>query len=149
MNTSNFILSSGEIPIVQAPGLVSPTLTWEKVVSKNLGLDMVLFKNKLDMSFDIYSRETLDMLLRRAYPGILGATPPQENGADLKTTGWEASLKWRDNISDDFSYFLNLNLSDWTTEITKYENPTRAIGENPNTGNALDARASNNYYTGQ
>jgi hypothetical protein len=69
------------------------------------------------------------MLLRRIYPETLGANPPQENGADLRTKGWEVSIKWRDNIGDDLNYYVNFNLADWTSEITKYENPTGAISE--------------------
>ncbi|KQC31810.1 TonB-dependent receptor [Flagellimonas eckloniae] len=149
VGTSNNVLSSGLIPTVGAPGLVSPSLTWERVVSTNLGLDVVMFKNKLDMSFDVYTRETLDMLLRRAYPDVLGAAAPRENGADLKTQGWEASIKWRDKIGDNISYFINLNVADWTSEITKYDNPTGAIPGNPSNGNALSANASSNYYEGQ
>ena len=81
------------------------------------------------MSFDLYTRETLDMLLRRDYGDALGAPSPQENGADLKTTGWEASISWKETIGKDFSFSLNVNVSDNQAEITKYENPTGAISE--------------------
>ncbi|WP_445737136.1 SusC/RagA family TonB-linked outer membrane protein [Mariniflexile sp.] len=134
IGTSNYVLNSGEIPAVFPPGLVSSTLTWETVVSKNLGLDINLFKNKLDMSFDVYTRETKDMLLGIGLPMAIGAAPPLQNGANLKTTGWEASVTWKDNIGDDFNFSLNVNVSDNTSEITKYENLT---------GNL------NDYYVGQ
>ncbi|WP_020571551.1 SusC/RagA family TonB-linked outer membrane protein [Neolewinella persica] len=126
---SNVILNSGFSPFVRPPGLVSPSLTWERVVSKNLGLDLAFFKGKLDMNFDVYTRETLDMLLRRSYPDLLGANAPLENGADLRTQGWELNVNWRNRKSKDFSYSLGFNLSDWTSEITKYENPTGSINE--------------------
>jgi len=126
---SNFVLSSGQIPFVQMPGLVSPTLTWEEVVTKNIGLDVALFSGKFQTSFDMYTRETKDMLMRKAYPGTLGTGAPQENAADLKTQGWELSMKWRDNVGKDFTYYVDFNLSDWTSEITKYDNPTGAISE--------------------
>jgi TonB-linked SusC/RagA family outer membrane protein len=129
IGTSDNIQSSGIVPQVTAPGLVSPSLTWEKVRSKNIGLDINLFKNKIDMSFDIYTRETLDMLLRRDYGDALGAPSPQENGADLKTKGWEASVTYKDRIGKDFSFSLHVNMSDNQAEITKYENPTGAISE--------------------
>lgn len=126
---SNIILNSGFTPFVNPPGLVSPTLTWERVVSKNLGLDAAFFRGKFDFSFDVYTRETKDMLLRREYPDILGASAPLENGADLKTQGWELNVTYRNRKSTDFSYSVGFNLSDWTSEITKYENPTNSINE--------------------
>lgn len=126
---TNFPLASGKLPVVKMPGLISPDLTWETVITKNLGVDVTLFKQKLTSSFDIYSRATTDMLMRIDYPDILGTNAPLQNAADLINKGWEFSLKWRDNASKDLSYDLAFSLADWTAEITKYENPTGAIGE--------------------
>lgn len=129
VTTSNFPMSTGYIPVVLMPGLISPELTWETVITKNLGVDITLFKQKLSASFDIYTRATTDMLMRKDYPDILGTAAPFQNAADLINKGWEFSLKWRDQISSDLSYDLAFSLADWTAEITKYENSTGAIGE--------------------
>lgn len=126
---SNFVMGSGQTPFVRMPGLVSPTLTWEQVVSKNLGLDLAFLNNKLEATFDIYTRDTKDMLMRMDYPDVLGTTAPQENAADLRTKGWEVTLGWRDNPSKQFSYRVNLNLADNSSQITKYDNPTGALSE--------------------
>ena len=128
IGTSPFMFRSGApTPFVSAPNLVSPTLTWETVVSKNLGLDFTFLNQRLDASFDIYTRETRDMLLSVNMPAILGTTPPRSNGADLKTSGWETAVTWRDKIGKDWSYRITLALSDWQTQITKYENPNGAL----------------------
>ncbi len=130
IGASPYMMSGGaRTPYVSAAGLVSPTLTWETVVSKNLGIDFTILKQKLDGTFDIYTRETKDMLTDVEYPSILGTDAPEANAADLQTNGWEGSLTWRDNIGRDFNYRLTLSLSDWQTEITKYDNPTGALSE--------------------
>lgn len=135
IGTSPFMMSAGQrTPFVSAAGLVSPTLTWETVVSQNIGLDLTLLNQRLDASFDIYTRETKDMLLGVSLPAILGTGAPRSNGADLKTSGWESSITWRDRIGKDWKYRITLALSDWQTEITKYENPSGAL---------------NTYYVGQ
>lgn len=131
---SPYMFAGGTIPIVTAAGLVSPSLTWETVVSKNLGVDVTAFKGRLDASFDIFTRDTKDMLMDVTYPAILGTAAPKENAADLRTKGWELSLTWRDKIKRDWNYDVTLALSDWTAEITKFNNPT---------GNL------NTYYVGQ
>lgn len=131
---SPYMFAGGTIPIVTAAGLVSPSLTWETVVSKNLGIDVTAFKGRLDASFDIFTRDTKDMLMDVTYPAILGTAAPKENAADLRTKGWELSLTWRDKIKRDWNYDVTLALSDWTAEITKFNNPT---------GNL------NTYYVGQ
>lgn len=126
---SNFILNSGQTPIVGMAGLVSPTLTWEQVVSKNVGVDISLFRGRLESFFEVYTRDTKNMLMRMDYPDVLGTGAPLENAADLRTKGWEFSVKWNDKPSKDISYYVDFNLSDWTSKITKYNNPTGALSE--------------------
>lgn len=130
--TRNYpLILEGSTPLLNImwPNLISPSLTWERVVSKNIGLDIMLLQSRLDFSFDMYTRDTKDMLRSRDYPDILGATPPSENAADLRTQGWELSLTWRDRFESDFSYDITIGLSDWTSEITKYENHNGNIGD--------------------
>ncbi|MGV8135656.1 MAG: TonB-dependent receptor [Mangrovibacterium sp.] len=129
--TSTFLLGSGgTLTNTIAPGgLVSNTLTWETVVSKNVGVDVTLFNKRLDMGFDYFIRDTKDMLMEKTYPGTLGADAPSENAADLKNTGWELAVAWHDKIGKDWSYRINLSLSDYQTEITKYENHTGAFDD--------------------
>jgi TonB-linked SusC/RagA family outer membrane protein len=126
---SNYVMGSGQTPYVQMPGLVSPALSWERVITKNIGLDIALLSGKFETSFDVYTRETLDMLMQKDYPDVLGTAAPRENAADLKTTGWELSVKWRDKAFKNVNYYVDLNLADWTSEITRYDNPTGALSE--------------------
>jgi len=127
-------MGGNRISYVSSAGLVSPTLTWETVNTKNIGLDVGLFSNILNASFDAYIRETKDMLMNKDYPDILGTPAPKQNAANLETRGWEFKLIYSNKIGSDWNYEVGLNLSDWTTEITKYENPAGAI---------------NDYYVGQ
>ena len=126
---SVFIMSTGQIPVIRPAGLVSPTLTWERVVSQNLGLDFTMLKGRLDASFDIYIRDTKDMLMNVVYPTMLGTAGPKANAADLRTKGWELSLSYKGNIGQDWRYQVTLGLSDNQSEITKYENPKGALSE--------------------
>jgi TonB-linked SusC/RagA family outer membrane protein len=126
---SPYMMEGGRIPYVSAAGLVSPSLTWETVISKNFGLDFTMVQGKLDASVDVYTRETKDMLMDVEYPDILGTSAPKSNAADLMTTGWELALTWRDKIKNDWDYDITLALSDWTAEITRYENPSGALSE--------------------
>jgi TonB-linked SusC/RagA family outer membrane protein len=133
-----YLLQNGVIPYVSAAGLVSPSLTWESVTSKNIGIDVTMLKSRLDFSFDLYTRDTKDMLMNVSYPDILGTSAPQSNAADLQTKGWEMSLTWRDKIKNDWSYDVTLALADAQATITKFENPNGAL---PNEGAGI-------YYVG-
>ena len=128
--SSPYMFSGGaRSPYVAPPGLVSPTLTWETVVTRNLGVDITLLNNRLDASFDIYTRDTEDMLMNVEFPSVLGTSAPRQNAADLRTKGWEANVTWRDKIGQDWNYRISFNLADWQSEITRYENPTGALNE--------------------
>lgn len=117
-----FIIN-GLLPIsVSAPGLVASDLTWEKVKTFNIGLDVTVFE-KLSGSFDWFDRRTIDMLTAgEKLPGILGTSVPRRNNADMKTIGWELSLNWRDQLKNGLSYDIGLILSDYQSEITKFDN---------------------------
>ncbi|MEX0929991.1 MAG: TonB-dependent receptor, partial [Balneolales bacterium] len=126
---SNYVMGSGFIPTVSPAGLVSPTLTWESVTSRNLGLDITMFDGKFDVVFDIYTRDTKDMLMGVDYPVILGTSAPEANAANLRTSGWELELNWRQVVNNDLQYNIGIALSDWTAVITNYENPNNSLGD--------------------
>ena len=69
------------------------------------------------------------MLMEVEYPQILGTSAPKSNAADLKTTGWELSATWKNQIDQDWYYGVTLALSDSEAEITKYDNPTGSLNE--------------------
>ena len=113
---------------LDAPGLVSRNLTWETVSTIDVGVDASFLSNQLNLSFDWYRRTTTDMFgPANALPAVLGASVPQENNADLRTSGFELNLGWRDQIGSDFSYNVNLVLSDYISKVTTYNNPTKIL----------------------
>ena len=57
-----YYFADGRHMYLNAPGVVNPATTWEKVNSRNIGLDFALFNNSLTGSFDIFQRTTKDML---------------------------------------------------------------------------------------
>ena len=112
-----------------APGLVSSSLTWETIISYNIGLDWGLFNNRLTGSFDYYIRNTRNMVgPADELPVILGTAVPVTNNTDLRTQGFELELMWKDVIGD-FSYSIRGVLSDSRSVITKYSNPSNTLGQ--------------------
>ena len=57
-----YIFADGRHIYTNAPGVIDPNTTWEKVESKNIGLDFGFFGNALTGTFDIFQRDTKDML---------------------------------------------------------------------------------------
>ncbi|MBT2161541.1 SusC/RagA family TonB-linked outer membrane protein [Zobellia barbeyronii] len=101
-------------------GITTTQRSWEVVTIKNIAIDFGLFNNKLSGTFETYERENKDMLLGRSYSALLGGDAPETNIGNLKTTGWEAMLNWKDQ-KGDFSYNIGVNMSDNTNELVNLE----------------------------
>ena len=118
---------------VWSPGLVSDNYTWEKIRTFNLGVDLGFFDHRLTTSFDIYQRDTRGMLtLGKDLPGVLGASEPQENAANMRTTGWELSVNYRDKLmlwGKPLTWSARLVLSDNKSKITKFDNRDRRLSQ--------------------
>lgn len=120
-----WFFQNGREAVIFAPAPFNENTTWEKVYTKNLGLDFDLLHNRLSGSFDIYQRETRDMLGPTFdIADLFGGAVPASNNANLVTKGWEFSVSYRGKIGNDISYTLGGVLSDNITEVTKYANPT-------------------------
>ena len=129
LGTADWILNGVKPNSAKAPGLISSTLTWEKIYTTNFGLDWGVFDNRLTGSFDYFVRKSKGIVREGVeLPVILGTTVPNTNNTDLKTYGWELSLSWRDQVKD-FSYGVTVNLSDSKTKIEKYANPTGKLDD--------------------
>ena len=122
----NYIFADGRHIFTHAPGVTNPATTWEKVESKNIGLDFGFFGNKLTGTFDVFRRDTKDMLGPGLdFPDFFGAAAPQTNNAEMKNTGWELTLNYRGKINDDIEFSVGAMISDAVSEVTKYANPTK------------------------
>lgn len=132
--TQGKVILDGSQPLItSAPGLVSPSLTWETTTTLDYGADMVLLHNRLELGFDWYNRQTKNMLTKsKSLPAVLGTAEPQTNAANLSTKGWELSAKWEDQFllaGQTFRYNISGVLSDNQSKITKYDNPNGLLSD--------------------
>lgn len=101
--------------------LINPDLTWERMSQMNAGFDLTMLKNRFQVSFDYFIKETRDVL---APMEILLSTGnnggnPWVNAVTLDNRGVEIAATWRDKIGKDFQYSLNVNASYLKNKIKK------------------------------
>lgn len=127
-------LFGGNLPSsasISAP--VSSSLTWETVEHHNIGLDASFLDNRLNFTGEAYIRNTKDMLTAGiALPAVYGTSSPKMNSADMQTKGYELTLGWQDMFKlagKPFSYQVNLTFNDYTSKITKFNNPEKAFAK--------------------
>lgn len=128
---SSWITSGQKLQYVSNPRPITPGLTWEKATTSNIGLDADFFKSRLSLSVDAYIRKTTDMLIPGSVlPSVYGASVPTQNAGDLQTNGFELSLSWKNQhtlAGKPFGYNVAFILSDYTSKITKYDNPNKIL----------------------
>ncbi len=104
------------------PSVVSSTLTWERVETLDIGLDLGFLNNSLNLTFDWFQRDTKDMLAPGlTLPGIFGASAPYTNEGQLRTRGWELGLSYNHSFGD-WDVYGSFNIYDGTTKVVKYTN---------------------------
>lgn len=116
----------------------NPDVTWETSEQINVGLDARFISGKLGLNFDWYVKKTKDWLLQAPMNEVLGyEEAAMINGGDVKNTGFEIALSWRDQVTKDFSYHANLNVATNKNKVTRIANDqglingqTKALFEN-------------------
>lgn len=113
----------GVAPIVAS----NPDIKWETTTTTNIGLDMVLLNNKINLTFDYFNKVSSDILLQLPISAIVGVSEaPYVNAAEVKNRGWELSLGYNDRW-DDFTFGANFNISQVKNEITSVSGRTNWI----------------------
>ena len=106
----------------------NPDVTWETSEQINIGFDALFINGKLGLNFDWYVKKTKDWLLSAPMNEVLGyEEPAMINGGDVKNTGFELALSWRDQVNKDFSYHANVNVATNKNEVTRIANSNGLI----------------------
>lgn len=94
-----------------APGSFNnPDLGWETTTQYNLGTDLSLFNNRINLTADIYYKKTEDLLLEVPIPYSSGLESAFQNLGSVENKGVELSLKTL-NFVGDFEWTSNLIFS--------------------------------------
>jgi len=126
----------------------NPNLKWETTYSTNIGIDINLFRNRIELIVDWYNKNTKDLLLQTPLPAFLGssgqgaASNPWNNVGSIRNRGLEITLntvnidkkgfQWRSNIifsmnrnkviemdSDNSDLMQSLQIGSDNTNVTK------------------------------
>jgi len=110
----NGILENG----IRIANLANPDITWEKMTTENIGMDLSMWQNKFSLSFDYFYRLRSDVLGTRSVsmPNVVGASLPAVNYAKYDNRGFEIEVGHKHSIGD-FIYNVGANLT-WSRQKT-------------------------------
>lgn len=127
LTNANYI--SGAAAGSVAPGLApnpniqsNPEITWESTYQTNLGIDLSLFKNAVNISVDAYQSKTDKLLLNQPTMAFTGVPLVINNIGSMNNKGIEFELTTTNIKTRDFK---------WTTaaNISHTENKVRELGK--------------------
>ena len=103
-------------------------LAWQETINYNVGTDITMWGNRLNITFDYYWKNTDPLLAIITTPGSMGVKSLAMNAGTQKTQGLEATLK----ISPIYMPERRIN---WNISV----NATHATARYANIGNSFSA----------
>jgi TonB-dependent starch-binding outer membrane protein SusC len=121
-NSTSYNLGGNLVPGAAVTSLVDEQISWETTESVDVGFELGVLSNRLNMEFDYFKRNTEDILVRLPVPQVLGGVAaPVQNVGEMRNSGIELSLNYQsDSFDKDWSYRVGTNFSLVTNEVVKF-----------------------------
>lgn len=91
--------------------LGNPFLTWEQSKSVDIGIDLGLFNNRLNINADYYNKVSSGMLFGVPVPTFTGFSQTLRNLGKLRNKGIELNIETRNIDRRDLVWTTNFNIS--------------------------------------
>lgn len=110
----------------------NPDLKWEKTNSYNLGLDISLFRNRVEFIADFYKKDIDNLLMQASLPsyvsGVIGS--PWVNAGAMTNKGLELTLNTVNVSNKSFLWKSSLTFSKNKNKVTDlYTESSALVGE--------------------
>ncbi len=98
----------------------NPNAKWETSTQTNVGFDLGLFNDKINVELDWWKKVNTDLLYQVPLAGVTGnfASAPAVNVAEMLNQGVDIQISGRGNFTEDLSFELTLNGAFLKNEIT-------------------------------
>jgi TonB-linked SusC/RagA family outer membrane protein len=111
VSQSNTIIGDGLKIAAYLDKMPNANLKWEKTAQWDLGIDLGLFHNKLNIEASYYSKYTTDLLLSRPVPESTGYSSITDNVGEVSNRGVDLLITAHPVESRDFQWTSTVNLS--------------------------------------
>lgn len=111
----------------------NPNLQWEETITHNVGFNLALFENRVQLEGDFYIKQTNNLLMNNPLPDYMGTagqgsigTPIVNIGA-LENRGYAITLRTVNIDRGAFSWRTDFNISGFDTQITEFYSETAFV----------------------
>ncbi|KQC31305.1 SusC/RagA family TonB-linked outer membrane protein [Flagellimonas eckloniae] len=99
--------------------LGNPELSWESTNATNIGFDLGMFRNRLTVNFDVWRKDTEDLLASVPLPEESGFSGIRQNVGAVRNQGIDINVGGSIIQSENFSWNSNFNISFQENEVTR------------------------------
>jgi TonB-linked outer membrane protein, SusC/RagA family len=111
-NTSNLVsFNEANVYSLYLSKMGNKTLKWETGLQSDIGLDVSLFKSRLNIEIDYYNRVTKDLLLNATMPYYTGTGSALKNVGKVSNSGVEFSVNTVNVSNKSFRWTSNFNIT--------------------------------------
>jgi len=122
-------INGARVNFVGSPLAIDADIQWQDIETKNLGVDVGLINRKLNLSFDLFERNTNNMIVaQEGIPPTFGVGAPLGNYGSLQTRGWEFTLDFNHRFNNGLNINLRGNISDAKSILTSVGSGTQVTG---------------------
>ncbi|WP_299682844.1 TonB-dependent receptor [uncultured Dokdonia sp.] len=115
---SNYVVNGQVVTGVFPSQVANANLKWESTEQTNFGIDLSLFKNRFNITFETYLKNTTDLLINNPLPITTGFDNATQNIGSIENRGIELALDAVLLDTDDLSINLNANYTRNVNEVT-------------------------------
>ncbi|MBT1689123.1 SusC/RagA family TonB-linked outer membrane protein [Dawidia soli] len=122
-------------------------LTYEKQYETNIGLDMGIINNRINITADVYRRKGFDLFDYVRTAGLGGQDIKLINNANMTTRGIEVSIRTKNIDAGDFHWTSTVNLSAFKQKVTKIESKPTLLDAVDDTGASFIGYPRNSLFS--
>ncbi len=111
LNGSTYVFNGQLVNGFYPGSLASPNLTWETTYQADAGVDIGLLQGRLNLTVDVYDKQTKNLLQGLTLPPDTGFGSGQVNAGQVQNRGLEVALNVRAVDGQDFKWTPSGNLS--------------------------------------
>ncbi|WP_262707121.1 SusC/RagA family TonB-linked outer membrane protein [Chitinophaga barathri] len=131
--------------MVYQSNLGNEDLTWERTTSTDIGYELGLLNNRIELTADVYKRTTDNLLLNAQLPPTSGFGTAYKNIGKIENKGLELTLNARVIESKDFNWESSINISFNKNKVLALTEGQRSLDNAVST----DVNYSDNLYTSE
>ena len=110
-------------------GKANANYKWETTAQTNVGIDLGVLDNRLNLTAEYYNKYTSDILQGLPNPSYTGMSSIMTNIGEIQNSGFEASASWNDHAGD-FFYGISANMTTLKNEVKKLYEDNSPISSN-------------------